>query len=275
MKLIRACAITLSLALWAAALGGDAALAQDKEAALKELAPSGMLRVGIGVGPAASAYWAIKDPATGKPRGVTVDLGTALAEKLGVPVELVVFASSGEVIDAADKNQWDVAFTPVDEERKKRVDFGPDYYLSTSTFLVPAGSKIQSIAEVDRAGVRVIGVENTATIRTARRVLKNTPVVGTRGAFELVDLLRDGKADAAALGRESLQGLAPQVPGSRILDGYFHAAGTAVAVPKGRPAALAYVSAFIEEAKQNGLVRRALDGMGFKDSPVAPAGSRT
>ena len=65
------------------------------------------------------------------------------------------------------------------------------------------------------------------------------------------------------------------MPGSRILYGHFHAAGTAVAVPKGKPAALAYVTAFIEEAKQNGLVRRALDGMGFKDSLVAPAGSRS
>jgi polar amino acid transport system substrate-binding protein len=257
------------------ALLAGGAVAQDRQSALEELAPTGKLRVAIGVGPAASASWAVKDPTTGEPRGVTVDLGKALAAKLGVPLAFVLYASSGEVIEAAATGAWDVAFTPVDAERKQKVDFAPDYYLSTSTFLVPAGSLIQTIGDVDRPGVRVFGVENTATIRTARRALKNTTVTGTQGAFEILDLLRDGKADAAALGRESLQGLAAQLPGARILEGHFHAAGTAPAVPKGKPAALAYVTEFLEEAKRDGTVRRALDNAGFKNGAVAPAGSRS
>src|SRR5688500_14787562 len=89
-----------------ALLIGGAAMAQDKAAALKELAPTGKLRGGVAVGPAASALWATKDPATGQPRGVTVDLGTALAQRLGVPVELVVHKSSGEIIEAASAGTW-------------------------------------------------------------------------------------------------------------------------------------------------------------------------
>ena len=240
------------------------------DAARRELAPLGKLRVGIGVGAAPSAFWTTKDPASGKPRGVTVNLGQALADSLGVPLELVVYANSGEVTAAGPKGEWDVAFMPMDDERRKLVDFGPAYYLSTSTYMVRAGSPIKSIAEVDRPGVRVAGIANTTTARTAIATLKNTQVISFRTVDEVVAKMKAGEVDAIALGRESLAGLAPQLPGARVLDGYFHAAGTAVAVPKGKPAAHAYVTRFIEKGKADGTVRRALDAAGFRDLAVAP-----
>jgi polar amino acid transport system substrate-binding protein len=255
------------------ALAGPAP-AQDAGAALKELAPSGKLRVGIAVGPAVSALWSTRG-ADGQPRGVTVDLGAALAKQLGVPVEYVVHSSSGEIIEAAAKGAWDVAFTPVDAERKTKVDFGPNYALGESTYLVAPGSAIRTIGEVDRPGVRVVGVENTATIRSARAALKQTQATGTKSLDEAVAMIKDGKADALALGRESLSGLAKRLPGTRILDGYFHATGTAIAVPKGKAAALDYVSRFMESAKADGTVRRAFDNAGMKETRVAPAGSRS
>ena len=240
------------------------------DAARRELAPLGKLRVGIGVGAAPSAFWTTQDPVAGKPRGVTVNLGQALADSLGVPLELVVYANSGEVTAAGPKGEWDVAFMPMDDERRKLVDFGPAYYLSTSTYMVRAGSPIMSIAEVDRPGVRVAGIANTTTARTAIATLKNTQVISFRTVDEVVAKMKAGEVDAIALGRESLAGLAPQLPGARVLDGYFHAAGTAVAVPKGKPAAHAYVTRFIEKGKADGTVRRALDAAGFRDLAVAP-----
>jgi polar amino acid transport system substrate-binding protein len=241
----------------------------DDAAVRRELVPSGTLRVGIGVGQAPSAFWTVRD-AAGQPRGVTVMLGEALARKLGVPMALRTYNSSGEVAEAGARGEWDVSFMPVDAERAKRVDFGPAYYLFTSTFLVPAGSSIRTLDDVDRAGVRVAGVANTTTIRTAERTLKSAQIVGGASMDEVVGLLRDSKVDAIAFGREALEGLLPKLPGARLLDGHFHATGAAVAVPKERPAALAYVTAFIEEAKANGLVREALDENGIS-GPVAPA----
>lgn len=254
--------------LAALALAGCATLPDD--ATRRELIPTGKLRVGIGVGASPSAFWTTRDPATGKPRGVTVNLGQALADKLGVPLELVVYPNSGEVTAAGPKGEWDVTFVPEDAERRKVVDFGPAYYLSTSTYMVRPGSTIVSIAEVDRAGVRVGGIDGTTTARSAIATLKNTKVISFRTVDEIVMKMKAGEVDAIALGRESLRGLAPQLPGARVLDGYFHAAGTAVAVPKGRPAAHAYVTQFIEEAKANGILRRALDDAGFADLAMAP-----
>ena len=106
--------------------------------------------------------------------------------------------------------------------------------------------------------------------RSAARSLKNNTVKTYRTADELFELIRSGNADAIALGRESLGGMQAKLPGSRILDGHFQATGTAVAVPKGRPAALAHVSAWLDKAKKDGTVRKALDSAGLKDSPVAP-----
>lgn len=237
---------------------------------MNELAPTGKLRVGIAVGVAPSPFWTTKDPATGKPRGVTVDLGTELARRLGVPLALVVYANSGEVTTAGPRGEWDVSFMPADAERTNVVDFGPPYCVVESTYLVSAGSPIEHISQVNRQGVRVAAVENTTTSRSAERALPNATLRYFRTVEAIVEQMKVGEVDAIALSRESLRGLARQLPGARILDGSFHTAGVAVAVPKNHPAALDYVTAFIEEVKASGLVRTALDAAGLKDAQVAP-----
>jgi polar amino acid transport system substrate-binding protein len=237
---------------------------------MKELASSGKLKVGVVAAPAMSAFFVTRD-AGGAPRGVTIDLGAALAKTLGVPVEFFVAPNSGEVTDALAAARIDVAFMPVDEERKKRLDFGPAYFRVESTYLVTAASGIATLAEVDRSGVRVVGIANTTTIRAAGRTLKNTTVTAATSVDEAMAMLRLGTAEAFALSHDSLPPLAAELPGSRILDGGFQQTVIAIAVPKNRPQALAAVTAFMEDAKQSGLVRRALDDAGFKDAAVAPA----
>lgn len=262
--MMRRAALALLAALPAVARAQEAA-------ALRELAPTGKLRIGIGIAPVSSAFWATRDAATGEPRGVTVELGRALARRYGLEPVLQPYNSSGEVTEAGARGEWDAAFMPVDAERAAKVAFAPPYYLFTSTYLVPAGSPIHRIEEVDREGVRVVGVANTTTIRSAARALRSTTPVGAGSVDEILEMLRTGRADAVALGRESLDSLAARLPGSRVLDGHFHASGVAPAVPRGRPAALALVTAFIEEAKHSGLVRQALDANGIS-GPVAPPG---
>jgi polar amino acid transport system substrate-binding protein len=241
---------------------------------LQQLAPTGKLRVAIAIAPSPSAQFAIKDEA-GNYYGVAVILGTALANRLGLPVELVAHNGSGEIQNSAADNKWDVAFLPVDEERKKFVDFGNAYHLLQSTYLVGPAGKIASVAAANTAGVRIGGVANTATFRTSNKTAPNATHVSFDRTDAAVAALRSGHVDALAFSRESLTGLAPKVPGSRILDGGFLNSTTSVAVPKGRPQPLAYVTEFIEEAKASGLVRKAFDEMGLTRSQVAPAGMKS
>jgi polar amino acid transport system substrate-binding protein len=242
---------------------------------MNQLAPTGKLRVAIAVAPAPSAQFAIKDEKSGGYRGVAVILGNALANKLGVAAELVVHNGSGEIQNSAADNKWDVAFLPVDEERKKFVDFGNAYHLLQSTYLVAPGAKIATVAEANAPGMRIGGVANTATFRTSNKTAPQATHVSFDKTDAAVAALRDGQVDALAFSRESLTGLQPKVPGSRILDGGFLNSTTSIAVPKGRPQALAYVTEFIEEAKASGLVRQAFDEMGLNSSVVAPAGMKS
>ena len=241
---------------------------------MKELVPTGKLRVAIAIAPSPSAVYAVKDVSTGKFRGVTVDLGSALAKKLGVPVEFVPHLASGEIQNSAASGKWDVTFIPVDDERKKFVDFGNAYHLLQSTYLVSPASQLASVEEANLPGVRIGGAANTATFRASQRTAPKATFVTFPGVAAAVDAMKAGEIDCIALSRESLGAIVAQIPGSRVLDGGFLNSSTAVAVPKDKPAALAYVSAFVEDAKASGLVRKALDAMNLQNSQVAPAGMK-
>ncbi|HEX6796055.1 MAG TPA: transporter substrate-binding domain-containing protein [Casimicrobiaceae bacterium] len=218
--------------------------------------------------PAPSALFVVKD-AKGQPHGVTVDLGSDLARTLGVPVSFLVAPNSGELTRAVSSGSIDVTFLPVDEARTRQVDFGPAYYVFESTYLIRPGSDIRTLAGVDRPGVRVVGIANTATIRSAAGSLKNTTITAVKSVDEAMQMLRSGKSDAFALGRDPLPSLAARLPGSRILDESFLRGDVAIALPKNRPNAHAYVTTFMENAKASGVVRRAFDDAGLRDLAVA------
>lgn len=245
------------------------------DSAMHELAPNGKLRVAIAVGPSPSALYTVKDASEPSGyRGVSIQLGTALAKKLNVRVEFLPHLASGEIQNSADDDKWDVTFMPVDAERKKFVDFGNAYHILQSTYLVAPGSKIANLDDANKKSARIGGVANTATFRTSQRTAPNATFITVAGVDAAVDAMKAGQIDAIALSRESLSGLTEKIPGSRILDGGFMNSTTAVAVPKGKPEALAYVSAFIEEEKANGTIRRAFDSVGLKNSVIAPAGMK-
>jgi polar amino acid transport system substrate-binding protein len=259
MKTLTTCGLTLALLL-----GGAAA----NESAMKELVPNGKLRVALVFAPSMSLFFNVKE-ADGKSRGITTDLADELGRKLGVPVEQVLFPNSGLATDALEAGRVDVSFMPIDEERKKRIAFGPTYVIAESTYMVTAASGAKTVHDVDKAGMRVIGIANTATIRLLGRTLTNTTISPVTSVSDAVAAMRDGKADAFALGRDSLPPYVKQVPGSRITDGAFHHLPIAIAVAKDKPAALAYVTEFLDSTKKSGLLRRTFDKHGF-DDPVAP-----
>ncbi len=235
---------------------------------MKELTPTGKLHAGVAFAPSPSPLFVLKS-ADGSVRGVTVDLAHALGQRLGVPVEFLVAPNTGQLTDELEAGRIDVSFMPMDEERKKRIDFGPIYFEVESTYMVTAASGIARVGEVDRHGVRVVGIANTTTFRAAARSLKNTTIQAAPSIGDAMALIKGGQADAFALSRDAFPPYLAQVPGARVVEGGFQQTGVAIAVPKGRPDALAYVSAFIDEAKRSGLVRRAFDAMGLKELDVA------
>jgi polar amino acid transport system substrate-binding protein len=236
---------------------------------LKQLAPTGTLRGGVVTAPAASAFFAVIDE-KGAVRGVTVDLLRRLAGALKLPFEMQVFANSGQVTDAVAGGRCDVAFMPHDAERATKVDFGPAYYIIESTYLVPAGSTLQTLDDVNRPGVRIVAIANTTTMRSARRTAPRASVEEVPGVEQMVAMAAKGDGDAFALTHDSLAGLLPKLPGARVLPGNFQQVGIGIAVPQRRAAALRLVTDWLGAAKADGTVRRAFDAAGFKDLAVAP-----
>jgi len=246
----------------------------NSAAARQQLAPTGKVRAAIVVGPVASSFRATLDPATNRPRGVAVDLAHALGRQIGAPVDLVTYTNYPDLLHAAVRGDWDVTFLPFDEERTKVMDYGPAYFFFDFTYLVPEGSPIRAQSDIDRLNVRIAVAEGSVTASNRERALKNATLVRFKTLAEILEQVRAGKVDAAAAGRTTLTAFAAQLPGARVLEGAFHREGIAVAVPKNRLAALAYVTEFIETAKASGVVRRAFDDAGLKDAVVAPAVSR-
>src|SRR5215213_2675861 len=231
-----------------------------------EIAPTGKLRVAIAISPAGGAFWSTKT-ATGY-AGVPVDLGKAMAEQLGVPVEYVVHNNSGQIVDAVGKNSWDVTFLPKDPEREGKMSFGPIYEVADATYITKPNSTVTNFATLDQPGVKVAAVNNTTTMRGAIAHLKNAKVTGYQSYDEIFALLKNGEVDAFALSRDQLNAMAKKMPGTRVLDETFKQTVTAVAVPPNHPLALAFATRFLTEAISNGTLRKAYDNNGLKGSPI-------
>jgi polar amino acid transport system substrate-binding protein len=227
------------------------------------------LTVGVVAAPKAGVFF-VERRAAGHPHGVTVDLGAAFALFLGRQVAYRVYAASGDCTAAVASGEVDVGFMPVDADRAARVAFGPAYYLLESTYAVTAESGIATLADVDRPGVRIIGVADTTTIRAAARSLAHAQPIAIQGVDAAIEAFIRGDGDALALSRDSLAQVVPMRPGARILDGGFQQTTISIAVPPGRPQALQEATAFMQSAKRDGIVRRALDAVGLPHEAVAP-----
>jgi polar amino acid transport system substrate-binding protein len=232
-----------------------------------EIAPTGKLRVAIAISPAGGAFWSTKTEAGGY-AGVPVDLGKEMAAQLGIPVEYVVHQNSGQITDAAAKGTWDVTWLPKDPERETKMSFGPVYEVADATYIVKAGSTVTDFKTLDQSGIKVAAVNNTTTMRGAVAHLKNAKVTGYQTYDEIFGLLKNGEVDAFALSRDQLNALAKKLPGTRVLDETFKQTTTAIAVPLNHPQALAFATKFMTDATSNGLLRKAYDNNGLKDTPI-------
>jgi polar amino acid transport system substrate-binding protein len=232
-----------------------------------EIAPTGKLRVAIGISPAGGAYWSTKTESGGY-AGVPVDLGKEMANQLGVPVEYVAYPNSGQITDSVSKGVWDVTFLPKDPERETKMSFGPIYEIADATYIIKPGSAITNFATLDQPGIKVAAVNNTTTMRGAAAHLKNAKVAGYQTYDEIFALLKNGEIDAFALSRDQLNAMAKKIPGTRVLDETFKQTVTAVAVPLNHLRSLAFVTGFMTEATSKGALRKAYDNNGLKDTPI-------
>lgn len=249
--------------------GASNAWGQTADPRVADLVEAGKLRVGIGVGNHASA---VKDTATGKLRGVATDLAQSLAARIGVRLQIVEYPRPGAVLDGARTGAWDATFLVIDPARTAEADPTPAYMESDFTYLVPAGSSILRVGDVDRSGISVAVSHGDAVDLRLSRILRRAELVRADSQATGVALLRSGQVNAYAAPRSSLMALSGEVPGSHVLDDGFASIAWAGFVPKGHAERLAFVSEFIEAAKASGLVRQFIARENLHGIKVAPIG---
>lgn len=243
-------------------------MSEVSSAVLSDLAPTGKLRVGINL----SNFLLTKtDAATGEYGGVAVDLGRELGRRLGVPVELVPYPNPGALADAATSGVWDVGFLAAEPQRAKEIDFTAAYVEIEATYLVPPGSTLKSIADVDCEGVRIGVPTKSAYELYLTRSLKHAKLVHEKGADNAFKRYAQDKLDALAGLRPRLVIDHEKQPGSRVLDGNFTAVQQAAGTPKDRSAGARYLREFIEDVKHTGLVAKAIEVNGVRGLTVVAA----
>ena len=235
-------------------------------AARSELAPTGKLRVGINLG---NFLLTETDAATGEFRGIAVDLGRELGRRLGVAVEIIGYPSPGALADAAKTGAWDVGFLGAEPQRANEIDFTAAYVEIEATYLVPPGSPLKTIADVDREGVRIAISGKSAYDLYLTRNLKHAQLVRIVGADKVFKQFVDDKLEALAGLKPRLVTDAGNLPGSRILEGRFTAVQQAVGTPKGRDAGAQYLREFVEDIKATGLVARTIEKNNVRGLTVA------
>ena len=229
-----------------------------------ELAPTGKLRVGINYG-----NFLLVNP--DRASGIAVDLGREVGRRLGVPVELVPFATAGKLADAANEGAWDIAFLGAEPQRAGEIAFTAAYLEIPATYLVPAGSPIRSIAEVDRDGVRIAVASKSAYDLYLSRSLRHATLVRAEGIDASYELFVAQKLEVLSGLKPRLVADAEKLPGSRVLEGQFTAIQQAIGTAKHRAAGAAYLREFAEAAKASGLVAQAIARHGVRGVSVAPA----
>lgn len=229
--------------------------------ARQALAPAGKLRVGLYLGAPLSV---MRDSASGEMKGVGFDLGKELARRMGVPFEPVLYPSIAAVLDSGKSGDWDVAFIGFTPGRAKDLDFTATHLEVEFGYLIPGGSSISTMADVDRPGIRVALQERSGPDIFFSPILKNVVVVRASSNPATLDLLKSGRADVMGSIKPVLFELSSQLPGSRVLDGRPGVDPHAMAMPKGRDRGVAYARKFVEDAKSEGLVKAAIARVGMR-----------
>lgn len=232
------------------------------------LAPAGTLHVGLNM---ANFLLTGRDPASNEPRGIATDLARELAGRLGVPVKFVCYDAPGPLADAARSGAWNVAFLAAEPLRAQEIAFTAAYLEIEATYLVPPGSPLASVADVDRPGVRISAMTKSAYELYLRRNLKHAELVPATDIDASFRQFVDNKLDALSGLRPRLVSDAARMPGSRILDGRFTAIQQAIGMPRDSEAAANYLRAFVEDAKSTGLVADVIARNGIKGVTVAAA----
>jgi polar amino acid transport system substrate-binding protein len=232
-----------------------------------ELTPGGVLRAGLNL----SNFLLVSGKtAAGEPAGVAPDMAAEIARRLAVPVRYVTYKTPGELADAAETGAWDIGLIGAEPQRAERIAFSPAYVEIEATYLVPAGSPIRTLADVDKPGVRISVTGRSAYGLWLDRHIKQATLARTGTLDSAFEQFLNDKLEVLAGLRPRLLSDVEKLPGARILDGKFTAVQQAIGTARRNSAAAEFLRGFVEETKASGFVQSLIDKHRVRGLAVAP-----
>jgi polar amino acid transport system substrate-binding protein len=231
------------------------------EPARSALAATGKLRAGMNL---SNGLFTTKDATTGELRGVSVDLMRELASRLGVPVELVVHATPGDVTDAVDRGTWDVAILAIEQSRAEKIAFSPPMTEIEATYLVHKDSPLRTVAQVDAPGIRISTPDKAGYELYLTRTLRSASLVRAKNTAAAIELFNARGAQALAGLKPALLESIDTMPDARFVDGNFMTVNHGIGTQRDRVAAAAYLKSFVDEMNASGFVARSIERHGVK-----------
>jgi polar amino acid transport system substrate-binding protein len=259
--------ILLSAIVLTATLMTCVALAQT--AISSEIAPLGKLRVAMNGGNPALLRQASDGKIIG---GVALEVSKFIAEKLGVPFELVPYPNANTYTESYGKGEWDIGVGPPNKLAAEKADFGPDLLLVDHVYIAAPGQEFTDAAHVDQPGVKIGTGRNSAHDQFLSRTLKSAELIRTPGGTsDAIETLRSGKVNLLATNATSAQVIVDGLPGAKVVPGAFNNDRSTVMLPKGRSIeAQSKLAEIVNEAKKTGVVQKAIEQAGLKGIRVAP-----
>jgi len=233
---------------------------------LEALAPGGMLRAGINL---SNFLLVTGRTPEGDPVGVSPDMARAVADNLGVGLRYVPYASPGLLADAAVQDEWDIGLIGAEPQRAEVISFTPAYSEIEATYLVPAGSPLKAIGDVDAAGVRIAVTGRAAYGLWLERNIHHAELVRSATLDDALADFLERKLDALAGLRPRLISDLKRVPGATLLEGRFMTVQQAIGTPKAKAEAIDYLTRFVEAAKASGFVAGLIRKHGVEGLSVA------
>lgn len=258
------------LAALMALLVGAPAWADDSA---QTVAPTGTLRATY---IATNPVQAFVDPSSKEIRGPAAALTAELARHAGVAFTVTGAKGVEGVLESIKTGAADIGFLAFDAVRAAQVDFSQTYALAQNTYIVVEASPIRSVADADRAGMRIGVGARDAGDYFLTRTLKHAELKRNDGGIgdAMVKQLLAGELDAYAGNRMRLHAVAQKTPGLRLVPDNFYGVEQSIIVPKGNAARLALVNRLIDEARASGLIAQAIAAAGLVGVDVAPPNSR-
>jgi polar amino acid transport system substrate-binding protein len=233
-----------------------------------QLAPKNVLHAAVYLG---NFLLVTGQSSSGEPIGIAPDICRAIAERLGVELELMGCQTQDEVVNCAASGQCGVVLVGSDPTRAKRVTFTPAYVELEATYLVPAHSLITDISEVDQPGIRIASFYKSAYDLWLQRNLKQATLVHAESVLASNELFVQEKLDALAGLKTGLVAAAQEIPGSRILHGQFTGIQQAIATKNSNLESVEFLSACVQEFITSGLVAALIKKYQVQGLSVAPS----